>query len=35
MRRLWAEDGTSFDGQFVKFDEVSSNPKPVGGRCRS
>ena len=31
MRKLWAEDGVSFDGQFVKFDEVSSNPKPVGG----
>jgi probable F420-dependent oxidoreductase len=29
MRKLWAEDGVSFDGQFVKFDEVSSNPKPV------
>jgi probable F420-dependent oxidoreductase len=31
MRKLWAEDGVSFDGEFVKFDEVSSNPKPVGG----
>ena len=31
MRKLWAEDGVSFDGQFVKFDEVSSNPKPVRG----
>jgi len=30
MRKLWAEDGVSFDGRFVKFDEVSSNPKPVG-----
>jgi probable F420-dependent oxidoreductase len=29
MRKLWAEDGTSFEGQFVKFHEVSSNPKPV------
>ncbi|HTR86095.1 MAG TPA: LLM class F420-dependent oxidoreductase [Reyranella sp.] len=29
MRKLWAEDGASFDGQFVKFDQVSSNPKPV------
>jgi probable F420-dependent oxidoreductase len=29
MRKLWAEDGASFAGQFVKFDEVSSNPKPV------
>ena len=31
MRKLWAEDGVSFAGQFVTFDEVSSNPKPVGG----
>ena len=29
MRRLWAEDGVSFQGQFVNCDEVSSNPKPV------
>jgi len=29
MRRLWAEDGVSFDGKFVSFHEVSSNPKPV------
>jgi probable F420-dependent oxidoreductase len=29
MRKLWAEDGVSFSGQFVTFDEVSSNPKPV------
>jgi probable F420-dependent oxidoreductase len=29
MRKLWAEDGTSHEGQFVKFHEVSSNPKPV------
>jgi hypothetical protein len=31
MRKLWAEDGASFEGQFVKFHEVSSNPKPVRG----
>jgi probable F420-dependent oxidoreductase len=30
MRKLWAEDGVSFAGQFVNCDEVSSNPKPVG-----
>jgi probable F420-dependent oxidoreductase len=30
MRKLWAEDGVSFSGQFVNCDEVSSNPKPVG-----
>src|SRR5258708_34944635 len=29
MRKLWAEDGVSFAGQFVNCDEVSSNPKPV------
>jgi len=29
MRRLWAGDAASFDGEFVKFHEVSSNPKPV------
>ena len=29
MRKLWAEDGASFEGPFVKFHEVSSNPKPV------
>lgn len=29
MRKLWAEDGASFKGEFVAFDEVSSNPKPV------
>src|SRR5262249_39133777 len=31
MRKLWAEDGVSFAGQFVNCDEVSSNPKPGGG----
>ncbi len=29
MRKLWAEDGASFRGDFVSLDEVSSNPKPV------
>jgi probable F420-dependent oxidoreductase len=29
MRKLWAEDGVSFAGEFVNFHEVSSNPKPV------
>ena len=29
MRTLWASDGASFEGEFVKFDKVSSNPKPV------
>jgi probable F420-dependent oxidoreductase len=31
MRALWAGDGASFAGEFVKFDKVSCNPKPVGG----
>jgi probable F420-dependent oxidoreductase len=30
MRALWASDGASFAGEFVKFDKVSCNPKPVG-----
>mgnify|MGYP001252831757 CR=1 FL=1 len=30
MRALWAEDGASFQGEFVNFREVSCNPKPVG-----
>jgi probable F420-dependent oxidoreductase len=29
MRALWAADGASFKGEFVNFDKVSSNPKPV------
>jgi len=29
MRALWAGDGASFAGEFVKFDHVSCNPKPV------
>jgi probable F420-dependent oxidoreductase len=32
MRKLWAENGASFSGEFVNFHEVSSNPKPVHGR---
>lgn len=31
MRTLWAGDDASFDGEFVSFDEVSSNPKPARG----
>jgi probable F420-dependent oxidoreductase len=30
MRALWAGDGASFAGEFVNFQEVSSNPKPAG-----
>lgn len=29
MRTLWAADGASFKGEFVAFDQVSCNPKPV------
>ncbi len=29
MRKLWTEDATSFDGDFVTFDKVTANPKPA------
>ena len=32
MRTLWRDDVASFDGEFVRFDSVRVNPKPVGGR---
>lgn len=32
MRTLWRDDVASFDGEFVAFDSVRVNPKPVGGR---
>ncbi len=32
MRRLWASDDVSFEGDFVRFERASSNPKPPGGR---
>ena len=31
MRALWAKDDASFRGQFVSFDGMSCNPKPVNG----
>ena len=31
MRALWAVDNASFDGEFVTFDGMSSNPKPANG----
>ncbi len=31
MRELWASDDASFSGDFVSFDNVSSNPKPASG----
>ena len=32
MRRLWADDPSSFRGEFTSFDAVRVNPKPAGGR---
>jgi probable F420-dependent oxidoreductase len=32
MRALWDDDHASFDGEFVSFSGVSSNPKPADGR---
>jgi probable F420-dependent oxidoreductase len=32
MRTLWRDDVASFDGEFVGFDSVRVNPKPVAGR---
>ncbi len=31
MRRLWGEEVSSYQGEFVKFERVRSNPKPVNG----
>jgi probable F420-dependent oxidoreductase len=31
MRKLWGEEVGSYHGDFVKFDGVRSNPKPVKG----
>lgn len=32
MRALWADDDVSFHGDFINFDNISSNPKPTNGR---
>lgn len=32
LRRVWAADDVSYDGEFVHFEHVSSNPKPARGR---
>ena len=32
MRTLWRDDVASFDGEFVHFDSVRVNPKPVTSR---
>lgn len=31
MRALWASDNVTYDGEFARFDNVTSNPKPVRG----
>ena len=31
MRTLWSGNSVTFEGDFVSFSGVSSNPKPVGG----
>lgn len=31
MRELWSGDDASYSGDFVSFENVSSNPKPAGG----
>jgi probable F420-dependent oxidoreductase len=32
MRTLWREDVASFEGEFVRFEAVRVNPKPLGRR---
>jgi probable F420-dependent oxidoreductase len=32
MRKLWAEEKSTFNGEFVNFSDVRSFPKPVRGR---
>ncbi|NLA35646.1 MAG: LLM class flavin-dependent oxidoreductase, partial [Actinobacteria bacterium] len=31
LRALWADGATSFDGEFARFDDMISSPKPVRG----
>jgi len=31
MRRLWGDEVSSYHGEFVKFDDVRSYPKPIRG----
>ena len=31
MRELWKADGVSYEGEFVNFENLSSNPKPTNG----
>jgi probable F420-dependent oxidoreductase len=32
MRTIWHQDVASFEGEFVRFDAIRVNPKPLGGR---
>jgi probable F420-dependent oxidoreductase len=31
MRELWKADGVSYNGEFINFENISSNPKPTNG----
>ncbi len=31
LRTVWSGDAASFDGEFTRFADVSSNPKPTNG----
>lgn len=31
MRELWKADGVSYNGEFINFENLSSNPKPPSG----
>jgi len=31
MRKLWGEEPSSYSGEFVRFEDVRSNPKPLSG----
>lgn len=31
MRQIWAADDVTFEGEFVNFEHISSNPKPANG----
>lgn len=33
MRTIWREDVASFQGEFVRFEGIRVNPKPMGGRA--
>ena len=31
MKKLWGEDPASFSGEFVRFENIRCNPKPIAG----